>query len=123
MVVPDRKLLGASFEIARAYPLFPMRFAMRNFWYFLYKPGFHTRYNIGPIFQGGLFYPPDGQAAIGGALYGAAVSMLGLPPRATQEIGFDPSSVQSPWIRYLYRSIRMVWLGSTMWWLASYFFS
>lgn len=112
-VNPDPVLLRASWEIARAYPLLPIRLTARNLWYFLYKPGyFHTRYNPAPIFRGGLFYPPDGQAAIGGAAFGASAAILGLPPRAATELAFDSFKAQPNWLRRLYLGVRMIWLRS-----------
>lgn len=109
-VVPDSVLLEASWEIVAAHPSLPVLYTARNLWYFLYDPGwFHTRYNPVPIFQGGLFFPPDGQAAIGGSL-SAEAAIHRLPSLATKELAFDNFTSQPRWIQSLYRGIRWLWL-------------
>jgi hypothetical protein len=86
---------------------------MRNLWYFLYDPGwFHTRYNPIPIFQGGLFFPPDGEGPTVGGQFGANAAVLGLPPLATKELAFDSLSAQPKWIQQTYSKIRTLWLDS-----------
>jgi hypothetical protein len=110
-LVPDSVLLRASWEIIKAHPLFVVLFVARNTWYMLYEPGyFHTRFNPIPIFHGGLTFPVDGQEAIGGKVFGAEATILGLPARATREVGFDTLEAQPNWIKQLYRGIRAIWL-------------
>ena len=112
-IVPDAVLLRASWEIVKAHPFFALRFAARNIWYFLYEPGyFHTRFNPIAIFHGGLFFPLDGQASMGGKIFGAQASILGLPARATQEVAFDTFEAQAGWMKRLYLAVRDAWLAS-----------
>lgn len=112
-VVPDSVLLKASWEVVKSYPLYPLLFTFRNLWYFLYSPGyFHTQFNPIPIFHGGLFYPFDGQAAIGGGAFGANAAIQGLPGRATKELSFDSLVAQPEWIKQTYDAVRVIWLDS-----------
>ena len=112
-VVPDSVLLKASWEIIQKHPLFAIEYTARNLWYFLYQPGyFHTRFNPVPMFHGGIFFPLDGQIAIGGGAFGANAAILGLPARATGELAFDTYGLQPDWMRRLYAGIRFTWLAS-----------
>jgi hypothetical protein len=108
----DQLYRKASWEVVRAYPLYPLKYAARNLWLFLYEPGyFHTRFNPVPLFRGGQFFPFDGQAAIGGPIFGGAAAALGLPPRAAREIGTDSLATQPDWVKQLYGSIKSAWFA------------
>lgn len=113
VVVPnDQLFLKASWEVVRAYPLYPLKYAARNLWLLMYEPGyFHTRFNPVPLFRGGQFFPFDGQAGIGGSIFGAASAALGLPAKASREIGFDSLAAQPDWARQLYGAIKSAWFA------------
>lgn len=108
----DPIFVRASWEIFRAHPIFAVKFTLRNLWRFMYNPGwFHTRYNVTAIFQGGLFFPPDGQEAIGGTVASTADGLPNLGP-AQREASFDTLGAQPRWIRTSYAAVRSAWLGS-----------
>lgn len=123
-VAKDPIFVGASWEIFLAHPLYAAEFTLRNLWYFIYNPGwFHTRFNDSPIFQGGLFFPPDGQQSIGGNIVSAASSALPSLDRAQREAAFDTLADQPRWMRNLYAGARASWLShyhqavSVLFWL------
>jgi hypothetical protein len=55
----DQMMLSAAFEIIKKYPIFFLRYSLRNTLIFLFHPGFaHTRFNVYPLTPVGLqFYP------------------------------------------------------------------
>jgi len=109
----DQVYLRACWEIVKAYPLYPVKYAARNLWRLLYEPGYaHGRFATGPMGRGGQFFPFDGQAAIGGAALGAAAAMLSLSPRATREVSFDSLAVQPEWAKQLYGGIKSLWFAT-----------
>lgn len=99
----DQVALKAAFEIARAYPTLIIRYSARNFYHFIFDPGYaHTRYNLNGFGRVGLhFYPADGQIADG--------ESERLPPRVVREARFDPLSKEPKVVRHLFDSIASVW--------------
>jgi hypothetical protein len=102
----DRVFLKASWEIFSNYPLYVMRYTLRNMAVFLLTPGYkHSRYNIDPFGHEGLIFPPD---------YGRLVGNNetdGLEPRAVRELLFDPLSLAPRFVQLVYQRIESYWLA------------
>jgi hypothetical protein len=98
----DNVLLSAAFEIVRAYPAVILRYSARNFFHFIFDPGYsHTRYNFNPFRPVGLiFFPAD--APIAGDL-----SLLSA--QAVREINFDSAWSRPATVDQLLDKIKRVW--------------
>jgi len=100
----DQVALKAALEIIRAHPELIIRYSARNFFHFIFSPGYaHTRYNLNGFSAVGLrFYPEDGLIADGEAEI--------LPPRVIREARFDPLSKEPDVVRHLFDGIVSVWI-------------
>lgn len=99
--INDSLFLNASLEIARAYPLYVIRYSMRNFGKLLWEPGFgHTRYNVVPFWRERIEYPIDG----------GGINQTGLPARGVRELMVDRLAAQPEYLRSFYDMVRNQWL-------------
>jgi hypothetical protein len=99
----DRVALQAAMEIMQVHPGLVLRYSARNFYHFIFDPGFaHTRYNLNGFTAIGLrFYPADGQIADGEA--------EGLPARVLREAKFVPLTKQPAIVSRVFNMVAMVW--------------
>lgn len=99
----DRVALQAAMEIMQVHPGLVLRYSARNFYHFIFDPGFaHTRYNLNGFTAIGLrFYPADGQIADGEA--------EGLPARVLREAKFAPLTKQPAIVGRVFDAVAVIW--------------
>jgi hypothetical protein len=102
----DRLFLKASWEIFSNYPLYFIRYTLRNMVVFLLRPGYrHSRFNINPFGSDGLVFPPDYGRIIG------SHETDGADPRAVRELSLDPLTLAPRFVQQVYRRIDFFWLA------------
>jgi hypothetical protein len=103
----DRKLLGATLEIALAHPLYIVELFLKNSFQLLYDPGWiHARFTIGPRLRGGLHIPFGDDATL---VEGGNVGDWQLDKHAVSEAEFIPLERQPRFVVNLYYAIDRVW--------------
>ena len=100
----DRVLLAASLEMARAHPIYIVRYSVRNLLHFIFAPGYkHSRYNLNPFLPEGLvFYPAYGDVS---------GNILALPRQAVRELALDPVPHEPFLIHRLFARVQRDWLS------------
>jgi hypothetical protein len=102
----DDILLGASWEIARAHPIYVVRLFLRNSFQLLYNPGWlHNDFDFSTYgeIRGGLFFPLYN-------IFGTTFDKM--PEPALSEAGFIPLARQSELIKDVQFTIYWVWYRS-----------
>jgi hypothetical protein len=101
----DHVLLAAALEIARTHPSLILRYSVRNFFHFIFDPGYkHSRYNLNPFRPEALpFFPAE-----------AAVdeNITAFPARAVRELSFDPVLHEPSIVYLLFKAMQRAWLRS-----------
>jgi hypothetical protein len=100
----DQVVLKAAIEVAKAQPLYILRYTLRNVMVFMFDPGWaHTRYNVNPFHRIGLEFPPNF-----GRQHGVWET-TGLYPRSVREVNFDTWSHAPETARWLYSESTTYW--------------
>jgi hypothetical protein len=87
----DQLMLRASFEIIEKYPIFFLRYSLRNTLVFLFHPGFaHTRYNVNPFNPVGLQFFPN---------LAGVDEEHDIAARALREVKLNISDAEPRWLR------------------------
>jgi hypothetical protein len=97
----DQHYLAASWEIARAYPLYVARYGLRNLLHLLFDPGYaHTRQNARGFHKIGLQFLP---------VTGGVVGAEEIEPRAQREVKYFPLPDHSVRIQTAMHNIKTFW--------------
>jgi hypothetical protein len=99
----DRVFFRASLEIMQRYPLYLIRYTLRNFGLFMWTPGYaHTRFNadyIGQHREGSYFQP----------FHGAVTSEEGLSDRGLRELKHDPLKQELKFVQGFADGLERYW--------------
>lgn len=97
----DQFVLQASWEIARAHPLYVVQYTLRNLRHMLFQPGYaHTRYNVAGFQSIGLQFPPSCCGV-------AHPSATGVRERA--ELSYDSLAGMPDWVQQSFGQLRDSW--------------
>jgi hypothetical protein len=97
----DQHYLWASREIARAHPLYVIRYGLRNFKHLLFDPGYaHTRYNTNGFHKIGLHFLP---------IAGGVFDVDSPRPRALREVSYDPLPEQPLAVQNVMKVVKSIW--------------
>jgi hypothetical protein len=97
----DQNYLQASWEIARAHPLYVLRFSVRNMMKYLFDPGYsHTRFNNHGYHYIGLHFIPSA---------GELANPVTAPERTVREMQLRPLSEEPPAVQSVYRKVMDFW--------------
>ena len=104
----DQFFFNVAMEIARAYPLYIVKYATRNLWHALFDPGYATtRYNVqGYIYTGNDFIP----AFRSWGTYFSADTVTQYGTRAAREMEYFPLKTRSSAVQDFFFSIENLWL-------------